>query len=354
MKRGRREQPVVVLVHGTYAREAAWTKPDSALSTALMAAGCAVAPFAWSGRNSHRARTQAADDLAEHLRGEIASNPKGRFWVVAHSHGGNVALHAVAELRRSQRTPPRISTIAFATPFIHSRDRKPPGWLMFVLLLFGPLLLLAAAEKIGAGPRSFMDWLLTVAGGLFAVTLLLCAAGAVLHGGVGDRRALVKAVHAPVVGQNELFIVRSAGDEASGLLTTGQFIGWVSGVLCRPLANLLFWAAIILFTHVSVIVSAVLGLRFGLTVMLDVFPLPGYAVVTVMTAMLLASLVFGLDGPFVCLFAFSSAEPAPPGQATLLQLEPFAVGAGGLAHSRLYGEDVVIHSVVDLIRGKAA
>jgi pimeloyl-ACP methyl ester carboxylesterase len=196
-----------------------------ALSTALTEAGCAVTPFAWSDRNSHRARTQAARDLADHLRAEVAKNPKGWFWIVAHSHGGNVALHAAAELRRSQRAAPQVSTIAFATPFIHSRDRKPPVWLIFVLLLFGPLLLLAAGEKIGSGQRSFVDWLLVVIGGSFAAALLLCVAGAVLHGGFGDRRALVNAVHAPAVGRKDLFIVRSAGDEASGLLTTGQFIG---------------------------------------------------------------------------------------------------------------------------------
>src|ERR1051325_1503123 len=108
--RARREQPVVTLVHGIYAREAAWTKPDSALSTALTEAGCVVRPFAWSGRNSHRARTRAAHDLTDHLRGEMAKNPKGRFWIIAHSHGGNVALHAAAEARHSRRTVPRIST----------------------------------------------------------------------------------------------------------------------------------------------------------------------------------------------------------------------------------------------------
>lgn len=272
---------------------------------------------------------------------------------MAHSHGGNVALHAAAELRRSQRKAPQISTIAFGTPFIHSRDRKPPPWLIFVLGMFGPLLLLASGEKIGASSESFTDWLLIVIGGLFAVAVVLCVAGAILHGGIGNRRALVDAVHVPAVGRRkDLFIVRSAGDEASGLLTTGHFIGWAAGVLSRPLANLLFWGLLILVISASVLISAVLHLRFGLTMLLDVFPLPGYAVVTVVTAMLLASLVFGLDGPFLCLFAFSSAEAAPPGPFTGLQLEPFAARTGGLAHSRIYDEDAVIRSVLDVIHDK--
>jgi hypothetical protein len=61
-RRGDSAAEVVTSVHGTYAREAAWTKPDSALSPG-----------------------------------------------VAHSHGGHVASHAVAELRRFQRVVPRIS-----------------------------------------------------------------------------------------------------------------------------------------------------------------------------------------------------------------------------------------------------
>lgn len=83
--------------------------------------------------------------------------------------------------------------------------------------------------------------------------------------------------------------------------------------------------------------------------MLDVFPLPGFAIVTVIATMLGASVVFGLDGPFVCLFAFSSAEAAPPGEATLLQLEPSAERRG-LAHSRLYQDDQVIRGIVETIR----
>lgn len=353
VERGRREHPVVTLVHGTYAREAAWTKPDSELSAALAAAGCTVVPFEWSGRNSHHARTLAAHDLADHLRSEVAKSPRGQFWLVAHSHGGNVAVHAAAELRQTTHPAPQISTVALATPFISSRARKPPGWLLFVLLLFGPVLLLTAAVKIWSGPQSLLDWMLITAGGLFAVALLLCLAGAIQHGGLRNWRELVDATHAPPVGRKDLFVVRSAVDEASAYLITGQFIGWIAGMLSRRLAGVVFWGFLIAFTQVSVLVSAPLKLRFGVYVMLYAFPLPGFALVVIIAAMLLASLVFGLDGPFVCMFAFNSAELAPPGEATILQLEPFAPATGGLAHSRLYREEEVIRSVVDVIRGRA-
>jgi hypothetical protein len=67
---------VITLVHGTFARDARWTLQDSALSAALRKAGCHVTRFAWSGRNSHRARSQAAGDLVEHLRQQLAEHPR--------------------------------------------------------------------------------------------------------------------------------------------------------------------------------------------------------------------------------------------------------------------------------------
>lgn len=123
-----------------------------------------------------------------------------------------------------------------------------PGWLIFVTFLFGPLLLATATEKIVVGPHSLLDWLIIIFGVLFACNLFLCAVGALMHGNFlrsGYRRRLLESVHAPSIGPQDLVVVRSAGDEASGLLTAGQFVGWISAVLSRPLANLLFWAGIL-------------------------------------------------------------------------------------------------------------
>lgn len=89
---------VVTLVHGTFATDAEWTQPQSALSRHLTKAlGCAVTfprPFLWSGSNSHRARLVAGENLAEYLRDSIKQYPDSLHFIVAHSHGGNVALYA--------------------------------------------------------------------------------------------------------------------------------------------------------------------------------------------------------------------------------------------------------------------
>lgn len=349
---------MVILVHGTWGRRSAWTKPDSKLSVALTAAGCTVVSFTWSGRNSHRARALAARDLADHLNAEVAKSPRSRFWVVAHSHGGNVAVRAVAKLRQSRRRVPQISTIALATPFINSRARRPTRWLRFVLAMFGPLLLLAAAFRIWERPPPVPiwtppDWVLIAAGCVAAVAGLLCVPGMIRHGGRRTRRELLDSTSAPAMGRRDLFIVRPAGDEASAALITGQFVGWIAGVLSRRLAKEVFWGVYTVLSLGTLLVSAAIKTGFGIYVLLYWWPLLGFALVVLMAVMLLASLGFGLDGPFVCMFAFCSAEFAPPGDATVLQLEPFAAASGGLAHARVYREEAVIRSVVDAVRGKA-
>jgi hypothetical protein len=77
--------------------------------------------FEWSGENSHQARLTAASELATHLRAIADAHNGAAHFVVAHSHGGNVALAALSEdsARRS------VDAIAcLNTPFIQCRARS--------------------------------------------------------------------------------------------------------------------------------------------------------------------------------------------------------------------------------------
>jgi hypothetical protein len=81
----------VVLVHGTYAPRAAWTRPDSKLCQLLIAAlgeNTLFHRFDWDGRNSFRARKRAAIKLEEELTLLFAAHPHAKIVVIAHSHGG--------------------------------------------------------------------------------------------------------------------------------------------------------------------------------------------------------------------------------------------------------------------------
>ncbi len=114
----------VVLVHGTFATEAQWTQPESIVSQGINAEfdGCVdVRRFQWSGRNSHRARIEAGKELAEYLSTLQISNPESTIKIVAHSHGGNVAMLALKE----PAVAASVDQIAcLATPFIHCEPRK--------------------------------------------------------------------------------------------------------------------------------------------------------------------------------------------------------------------------------------
>ena len=347
---------VVTLVHGTFARDAPWTRLDSALSTALREADCHVTQFPWSGRNSHRARSRGARALTEHLQQQLTEQPGASQWVIAHSHGGNVALHAADQLRIARSGRTWVTTVALATPFLHARARTVTGWPLFIIALFGAFLLVATLGTAIAGPRSLADTALVVGGGAFTALLALCVAGVVLHRrslGPGWRSGLVAAIHAPAARPEETIVIRASGDEASGLLVAGQFVGWLSAVATRLLSNLWLWAAVIGLTQFAVITAVVVGRggRLAFSLLLYGFTGAGLAMVAVAAAMVGSAVVFGIDGPFVGLVASCSAEAAPPGAATLLQLEPrAAVTRKGLAHSSLYDDDQVIRYIVSAVQ----
>jgi hypothetical protein len=387
---------VVTLVPGTWAGKAAWIRADSRLSRDLTKAGCQVVPFEWSHSNCYRVRARAAERLAGQLQAQIKENPGARQWVVAHSHGGNIALHAVRCLRKSCPDAPRVSTVTLATPFLHARRRALKGWSVFVLVLFSPIVIGLVGSALAGGPH-WRDWPGFALGALVASPALLCIVGAFMHPGFrwrgslrwlrrrvianperwpedvigavlrgefirpGYRSQLIASVHSPEVEPEDVFVVRAAGDEASAFLAVGQFLGWISALLNRLLTNRWLWAWIILLIS-ALLLAAIMthsashvlrdSVSHVLRVAIYVFVVAGLAAVGAVWFMLAAALPFGWDGPFLSIFASCSAEAAPPGQATILQLEPFAGAENrGLAHSRLYQSDPVISQIVTLICG---
>lgn len=115
---------VVTLVHGTFAKGAPWTRDGSILRKQIAAAladerqDVVFGTFDWSGRNTHRARIKAGYELADHIRKLRATCPDHKHFIVAHSHGGNVALlahkHLPADLHATG-----IATLG--TPFLYAR-----------------------------------------------------------------------------------------------------------------------------------------------------------------------------------------------------------------------------------------
>lgn len=82
---------MVTLVHGTWARKAPWTRKKSRLYDTLNAQGYKVERVEWDSWNRFATREAAAEKLRKHLD----DNDGYDHFVIAHSHGGNVAIRAL-------------------------------------------------------------------------------------------------------------------------------------------------------------------------------------------------------------------------------------------------------------------
>jgi hypothetical protein len=91
-------QVIVTLIHGTFAPRAAWTRPGSPLRERLadhFRVPIEFEHFDWTGRNTNAARRSAAEGLSRRLAEVHRRAPSTPHFLLAHSHGGNVALYAL-------------------------------------------------------------------------------------------------------------------------------------------------------------------------------------------------------------------------------------------------------------------
>ena len=85
--------------------------------------------FPWSGANRNSDRIEAGKNLAAALNENLASYPDAAHFVIAHSHGGNLALYALDDSRLQEGLS---GIICMNTPFI-SATRRDAEQLFFGL-----------------------------------------------------------------------------------------------------------------------------------------------------------------------------------------------------------------------------
>src|SRR5690606_20784428 len=115
---------VVITVHGTNSQHPddegdRWWQKGSPFASELQAAftkrdgpEIEILPVHWSGLNSDYSRLRGGLELIRAIRGlEKTQTP---YSIIAHSHGGNVTLEALAQLPPS---PLRGGVVTFGTPF---------------------------------------------------------------------------------------------------------------------------------------------------------------------------------------------------------------------------------------------
>jgi len=159
---------VITLVHGTWADNAPWTQTGSPfclqLEAQLRKRGATSVTFSrisWGGRNTHQERRTGSIQLRRHLLAQLIQDPSARHYVIAHSHGGNVAMRAVcgSPTLRGQLQ----GIVAMATPFLAFVQQS------FRLALVRPALK-NAVEIVVALVASYV---FSIAGALLLLSILM-------------------------------------------------------------------------------------------------------------------------------------------------------------------------------------
>ena len=302
----------------------------------------------------------AADQLRLQLEKQASQRPGLRQFIVAHSHGGNVALLASSRVSGS---PPIV--VALATPFVFARKRDLGiSFLTAAAVGIGIVILSTLVLAfIGANPANVrLQWWQAALGGLAAFELVLIWVGMHMHGQptrAEVREKMIASSHVPETTADSLLVIRAPGDEASGLLISGQFFSWVSSRLAQvAFSNVMPFLMVIgmlmVFTGIGVVSMggnehlanslAIVGIFAYFIPLLFAFAL--------ISALILPSLVFGIDGPYASLIAATTAESTPPGMCTLVQLDrTLRIGMKGLSHSSLYDDDAAIDTIVNWANG---
>jgi hypothetical protein len=101
-----------------------WFESDSTFGTTLRRTleplgDVIIVTCNWSGRNSVYARESAADRLASNVKDFQAQFPGYHHVVIAHSHGGNVALRCLRKLAAGQQIR---AVVTIGTPFLEMEN----------------------------------------------------------------------------------------------------------------------------------------------------------------------------------------------------------------------------------------
>jgi hypothetical protein len=108
----------LILVHGTWSPDAPWIQQGSALREAIKqhCSDCEEPDLCiWSGGNTVTDRQKASDKLSK----QIESSSDQKHILIAHSHGGNVALQALnGEINKKPTKDSVVGVICLNTPFL--------------------------------------------------------------------------------------------------------------------------------------------------------------------------------------------------------------------------------------------
>lgn len=236
-REGEGKQYIITLVHGTGAKkssteEGGWIRQDSAMSNALRKRlgekTTKVFPFVWTGRNSPLARHEAAEKLATELVLRINKYDSARHYIVCHSHGGDVTMRALASSNLEEKID---GVVCLATPFLVARERDlgpdPIKYLSAAAIFVGLLIMWGTQAVL---PASWTELWRLVTATLSSVVTMVALLALFMKWQVYAQK-LQQEFAPPTIAPGKVLIIRSSGDEASGVLVFAQFISQVTVLL---------------------------------------------------------------------------------------------------------------------------
>ncbi len=211
---------IITAVHGTWAKGAPWTQENSPLMAHLgdnIPGDVVLDRFDWSGANRQSARLASAEELVLHIKCVRREHPpNSNHFLVAHSHGGNVAALAC----KDETIAKHISgVICLNTPFLYFR--RTGNLLTYVgatIAFFVAALALQGTLQLATlSPLPIALW-----------TIVLLLSFAVLTARIvspveeTQRSSLDTSLK-----NNRWLILKSVGDEANGVLAGAAFANWL-------------------------------------------------------------------------------------------------------------------------------
>jgi pimeloyl-ACP methyl ester carboxylesterase len=111
---------VIVLIHGTWNRGAKWTRRGPLFEELQkLLPSTHITQYDWTGINTNVFRLRAVAGLISFVKRIRGVCPEAKIALVAHSHGGNIALNA---LRRRPQLADYM--VCLATPFLYFKSRN--------------------------------------------------------------------------------------------------------------------------------------------------------------------------------------------------------------------------------------
>jgi len=314
-------------------------------------------PHMWSGANTFTARTEAGLALAATL-----ASLQGPTLVIGHSHGGSVALHALAAL--DARRAAEIDLVTLNTPFLRSLPCvSPVQSTAFVALGVVAMVTHAAtqasAQGIGIADLISLDRFTTNQLLIMTVVSLAVPGLALVVSHWFEQRVIAR--HVTRFCGRRLQCIRGVSDEATlvisgGLIASGlsRLAYGVVGALARQP-----WASALGMLLLVTVLSAVFGVFNAPGLLQTTASVLRAVSVSAMVLWVLSSLGNGLLGAefaAVGLLYIGSIDSTPDAPAGTLRVDTLAVAQGtadGMRHSAVYEQPAVAELIADAMAGPA-